>query len=469
MKKQASAGSGFLRSGLALLALAALGLAVLPNGAEALSLQGTAGNALVRNTITMTYADANGTAQTPVSSHVDVTVQTVPAAPTIFNVDASGTTDGTGATQLYHAWVRTNSNGPGSVSLSAADGSPTNMTVSTTGPTAIASVYLGSTIFDPNGNTGIIGANLSVSNNASITVAVPNDQQLVKDDGTTPGATGANSAVNALALNDIVYLTDGSTYYGPFTVTATVNNAPGTGTTAATSSLTLTNKTGATIPATGTFTPAAGWQIEEAKQFTFTVTEGIITNAALAASWVTTMTGTAGGLNGTGTVTTNAKEGLCTIAKYVRNVTTSAAGSGTPVTVTADTALGSQTYYPTGVNCKPGDTLEYLVVLNNVGLGGTTGQIASDLVPTYSTLVAGSAYGTSGGAPNVFAHAKLGANETDMAMAGTGLNTVGFGGATGTTAGSTMTFDLGTGSLWGTGGNLASGATEYVIYRVTLK
>lgn len=465
MKQSANpARPGYVKSGLALLALALLGVASLPGGAQALSLQGTAGNALVRNTITMTYTDANGTAQTPVSAHVDITINTVAAAPTIFNIDASGTTDGTGAPQLYHAWVRTNSNGPGSVSLSAADGSPINLALSGTGPTAISSVYLGSTMFDPNGNAGIIGTAQTLAVNASITVAVPNDQQLINDAGSGAGATGANSPVNALAVNDIVYVTDGTTYYGPLTVTATSNNAAGSGTTAATSSITLTNKTASTLP---TFTPTAGWQIEEAKQFTFTVTEGVVTNATLAASWVTTMTGTMGGLIGTGTVTTNAKEGLCTVAKYVRNVTAPVVG-GTPITVTADTALGGQTYYLTGVNGKPGDIMEYLVVLTNVGLGGTTGQVATDLVPTYTTLVTGSAYGITGGG-TIFAHAKLGANETDMATAGTGLNTVGFGGSTGTGAGSTITFDLGTGSAWGTGGSLATGTTEYVIYRITLK
>jgi len=455
--------SGRLKLVANLLVLTALGVAAAPGGAEAALLAGTSGNALLRNTVSVAYSDANGIAQAVQTAHVDITVNTVAAAPTIFNFDASATTDGTGSTQIYHAWVKTNSNGPGTVSLAGADGSPINMAVSGTGPTAIPSVYLGSTMFDPNGNAGVIGTAQTLANNASITVAVPNDQQITNDAGSGAGATGANSPVNALAVNDIVYVTDGVTSYGPLTVTATANNTPGTGLTAATSSITLTNKTGATLP---TFTPTAGWQIEEAKQFTFTVTEGVVTNQTLLASWITTITGTMGALNNTGSVTTNAKEGLLSVAKYVRNVSVPVIGS-TPLSFNADVTLyGSpQTYYLTGVNGKPTDTLEYMIVLKNIGLGATKSTVATDQLPTYSTLVVGSPYGTSGGG-TIFAHGSLAGTETDMTTGGTGLAAVGFGGASGSPL--NMTFDLGTGSAWTVGGTLATGATEYVIYRVTI-
>jgi len=442
------------------LALTAFWTAAGPLDAEA-ALQGTSGNALVRNTVSVAYSDAHGTAQSAVTAKVDVTVNTVAVAPTIFNFDASGTTDGTGATQLYHAWVRTNSNGPGTVSLAGVDSAVTNITVSGTVPTAISSVYLGSTIFDPNGNGGIIGTAQTIASNATITIAVPNDQQVTNDAGSGAGATGANQAVNALAVNDTVYITDGTTYYGPLTVTATQNNAVGAGATAATSSLTLKNTSGAALP---TFTPQAGWQIVEAKQFTFTVTQGVVTTPTTAASWLTTVTGTMGAQNGTGTVTTNAKEGQITVTKYVRNVTNPVVGAN-PLPVTFNT-LGTITYYQSGVNGKPTDVLEYLLVINDSGLGGASAVIASDAVATYSTLLTWSSYATGSG--TVFAHAKLGATESDLATGGTGLNTVGFGGSTGTAAGSTMTFDLGNGSAWGTGGALTNTQTEYVIYQVKI-
>ena len=449
------------------LALTAFGLAGMPQRAEALLLQGTSGNALLRNTVNVNYSDQAGTPQAMVTAHVDITVNTVAAAPTIFLMDASATTDGTGATHTYNAWVRTNSNGPGTISLAGVDGTPVNMAVSGTTPTAITSVFLGSTIFDPNNNAGIINTAQTLANNASINVAVPNDQQLVLDTGVGTNTTGANSPVNALAVNDIVYVTDGVTYYGPLTVTATANNAPGAGTTAATSSLTLTNKTGATLPV---FTPQLGWQIEEAKQFSFTVTEGLVSNATVAASWVTTITGTMNALNSTGTVLTNALEGKLSVSKYVRNVTAAVVGT-TPLVIDPDTTLygaTTQTYYASGVSGKPTDVLEYLVVITDIGLGTTKATIATDTVPTYANLISGSAYGTSGGAPLYFAHAKLGVLETDMTTAGTGLATVGFGGASGGPP-LNMTFDLGTGSAWGTGGSLATGAVEYVIYRVAIQ
>src|ERR1700690_2617706 len=197
--KEHKRSSGFIRISPAVIIMACLWMVGLPFNTQA-ALQGSAGNTIIRNTVTVNYNNAVGTAQTAVTSTVDVTVNTVNAAPTILSVSPSpGNTDGTGATQTYTVTVRTNSNGPGSVSLSAADGSPVNITLSGTAPNvSTGSIFLGSSIFDPT-NFPSMGAQ-NIANNGTITIAVPNDGGKPTDSAATGGATG-DGIINALTAN----------------------------------------------------------------------------------------------------------------------------------------------------------------------------------------------------------------------------------------------------------------------------
>jgi len=443
---------------LCLAALAAL--AAAPQAAEA-ALPGSAGNTIVRNTITVNYADAKGNAQGAVSSTVDITVTTVAAAPTVLSFTPSpGSTDGTGATQAYTVRVRSNSNGPGAISFATADGSFTNLAAGTV-PSVPGNIFLGATVVDPSESKK--GNAQTVAAGATISFAVPNDGGVPTASATTGGATG-DGIINGLVLNDIVYVSDANqVFYGPFTVSAVSDPAVGTGTSAAPASLTLTNSSGASI----TFTPVYGSQIVEAKDVTVTVTQGQIpiATAQNPASWVTTLSATMGGNTGTGAVTTNAHAGKISIVKYVRNATSAVTGSGAftpPVTLNGAT----NTFYTSGVSAKPGDILEYLAVLTDAGTGSSTAVYATDVTPTYSTLVSGTTYGGST-AGQIFAHARFGATETDLKRDNTGgAANVAFGSATGTSAGSTMTFYLGTGASTSAGGTLTSGQVAYLIYQV---
>ena len=448
------------------IAVTAFSLAAFTAPASA-ALQGSAGNAIIRNKVSVAYNDAGGTPQTAVTATVDITVTTVNAAPTIMSVTPSpGSTGATGATQVYAVEIVTNSNGPGAITLTGADGSATNITLSVTTPAVQApgSVFLGSTIIDP--SDAKIGAAQNVAAGGSITFNIPNDGGVPSDTATTGGATG-NGIVNALTSVDSVYIYDGTTYRGKFTVTAVTDNAVGLGATAAFSTITLQNATAGAIA----FTPAYGWMIVESKSLNVTVTQGTVTVPSNPASWVTTFTGTMGGLNGTNTVTTNATSGLLTVIKYVRNVTVPVVGG---VAVTPPINGGAATFYQIGVSGKPGDIMEYLFVITNTGLGTVKAVVATDPVPTYTTLRSSSAaYGAdnTGGATGTFAIARRTGNSTDQSLKvdnSAGNNATAWGKSGGTTAGSIMTYYLGNNSTNAAGGDLTAAEIAYVVYRLKI-
>jgi hypothetical protein len=464
--------SGGFRRALATAVLAALLAAATPHSAEAVG-AGSAGNSIVRNTITVNYNDSKGNSQAAVTASVDLTVTTVAATPTVLSFTplvpaaSPGSTDGTGATQSYAVSIRANSNGPGSISFASADGGFSNVAAGTP-PTVPADIYLGSTIFDPS-NFPAMGAQ-NVPSNGSLTIAVPNDGGKANDAGAAH-ALPDSTVINGIAVNDIVWISDGALFFGPCQVTAVNDPVVGTGATAAPGSVTLRNNSGAPL----VFAPGYGWQIVESQDVTVTVTQGQIpiASADAAASWVTTVSATmAGAAAGSGTVTTQAHTGRLKVDKYVRNVTQPAmTGSnpfaGNPLSIDS----GSFSYYQSGITGKPGDILEYLAVLTDDGTGQSTSVYATDLTPTYVTLVTGLSYGTGSG--TVFARAKIGVAgaETDMTTAGTGLAGTAYGKATGVSAGSTLTFNLGAGcsnSFPGGGGALDPLQTAYVIYRVKI-
>ena len=443
-----------------------IGLAVY--GGEAMAaLQGSAGNTIIRNTVSVSYNDAGGTAQTPVTARADITVTTINVAPTIRSVTPSpGSTGATGATQVYAVEIVTNSNGPGTVSLTAGDGTPNNLTLSAALPSVQApgSVFLGSSVIDP--TDAKIGVAQNVAAGASITFNIPNDGGIPTDTATTGGAVG-NSSVNALSVNDTVYIYNGVTYIGKFLVTAVTDNPVGVGNTAANSSITLQNTSGAAAA----FTPAYGWMIVESKSLNVTVTQGVVTVPTNPASWITTLTGTMGGLTGTGTVTTNAASGLLTVTKYVRNLTAPVVGA-TPIIPPING--GGVTFYQTGVSGKPGDTMEYLYVITNTGTGVVRAVVASDAVPTYTSLRSSSAaYGVNnlGGATGTFAIARRSGNATDQPLKvdnTSGANVTAWGKSTGIVAGSTMTYYLGNNSTNAAGGDLSNAEIAYVIYQIRI-
>jgi uncharacterized repeat protein (TIGR01451 family) len=435
------------RATLTAFTLATLSVAAFAGNAQAANpLQGTAGNAVIRNSGAVTYNDARNNPQATQYFGVDVTVLTVAAAPTV-TISAPASTDGTGATATYSVTVRTNSNGPGTFSFSAKDQNGQNIGALGAAPAFDNSSFtLGSTIYDPTNTFAATGA---LAQNATLTIKVPHD-------GT---AGGSSSAVNGLtAGTSTVYVTDGAgQYYGPFLVsTVNVPALPAINTASPivavpTASVTLTAQ--AAIPS---FTPAAGWMIVEQKSRTVQVTQGTVTDAAQAATWDTQVdsamtTGVGASLDTPAVVTTTAHQVQLSVKKYSRNV-------GTACTTGNKVLFNTNTYCDTGVSGKPSDKLEYLIVVSNAGTGLATAVKATDQVPLYTTLL-------STGAD----FATIYDNNKTPVTAGTGSATIGYGALSGTS----MSFDLGNPSVSGNGGTIpqaVSGTptTWYVTYQVTI-
>jgi uncharacterized repeat protein (TIGR01451 family) len=402
--------------------LLSLPILVLPLAVQAAN----AGNTVVRNYVSVAYKDA---ANNDLSStaYVDITVNTVASAPVVMTFTPDpGSTDGTGATQQYTVRIRTSSNGPGSISASGADGTPTNISVSATTPSIPGSpIFLGATLLDP--TDAHIGSLQSVSNSSGITFVVPNDGGIPSDTATSGGNT-SDGAVNGLKSGDTVYLYSGTTPYGPFTVGTVTENAVGTGSTAATDSIELTNTSGGTL----SFTPSAGWQILESKTVTMTVTQGVVTNPAQAASWVTTVTAAMSGNNGTNSVTTNAHVSSLSVTKEF----SSTGASGTFTTTSAGFA--------------PGATVTYRITVTNSGTGSASNVTLTDAQPKYTTYTASSAKFHTGSADNAYTS---GTTLTDAE------NSNDDGYDYGATTANTATYIIGT---------LASGSSVELFFQVTV-
>ncbi len=446
----------------------------MPMVADA-ALQGQAGNTIIKNTVSVAYNDVTNAPQTAVTASVTVTVTTVDSAAQIVAISpgAGISTGSTADTYTYAVTVRTTANGPGTTTLAATDTTGgANLTVSATGPAfAPGSLFLGSTTFDPTDLNLAVAT--TVANLATITIAVPNDGGVPTDAAATGGATGDN-VINALAVGDTVYITDGTTYFGPFDVTTVTDPAVGAGATAAPGSLVLTNNTGAPIA----FTPAAGWMIVESQTTNMTVTQGALTDPAIPTPWTTTISTTMGGagpvISGT-TVVTTATQSSLGVAKYVRNVTAPIVGAG----ALAMTINGGNTYYASGVSGKPNDILEYALVITNNGTGLAKAVVATDNIPVYTTLDSGATYAAGGGVgagTEIFAIAQdtSVALPTDVPLTiavDTENGVIASGDAAGIAAGSTMSIFIGDTNAGATlvGGNVAAGAKYTVIYRVKVQ
>jgi len=122
------------------MAAAIVGAGLLVAGGQAMAT--TAADATIRNTVTVSYADAGGNAQTPLLSSVDVTVNLVRANP-ILNAPADQSTD-SATNAVYSYTITTAANGVATYNLTT----PLAQSAGISGSTASAlpaSVTLGAT------------------------------------------------------------------------------------------------------------------------------------------------------------------------------------------------------------------------------------------------------------------------------------------------------------------------------------
>lgn len=371
----------------------------------------TAANTQIINQAQLTYNDGAGL-KTVNATPVVVTVSLIPGVPTVTK-GADQTTPYAGSdTQLTNTFTITasNTNGPDNYSLTSAINAMGNASGASVAVTSPASpVRLGATLT-------LVGTTASV-------LVVPSD-----------GVSDA--AVNGIAQNAWVVVNGEAKQ-----VASIVDNAAGT------STITL-----ASALATA---PGAGVLVAEQKTVTVTLKSGTITTAGqnivitkhLTIASTTDPTKTATSAD----ITDTYVSGLATLTKYVRNVTSSTAGTGTKYTYPVGTD-----YYQAGITARPGETLEYILVATNTGTGSVTSSAITDTLPTTYVSLKTGVY--SGGRDITYFNESGTPSYLTSAAADDAA----------TYAAPSLTVNVGTGATSAAGGTIATGATVRVLYQVTV-
>lgn len=340
------------KPGLRPLATALLALGTLAAGNQALAT--TAANTTIRNTVTVNYADAAGTNQAALTAQVDVLVSLVRSAP-LLSAPADQTTGGANVT--YNYTITTTANGPATYNLAATVVAEVGGISGSTATSFPGSVMLAATTVAA--STTIAGGG------ATTTITVPQDAVA---NGNVNGFNGGETVVIGGQVLTVTAI--GSDTAGAGLTTIDVSNA------------------GAALAVT------PGMLIAERQTFTVTVDPGtfIATTDQTVDVAATATDSTTPALVATDTTrTTVAAVGL-SVFKYVRNVST----TGSDATEGNAAGTGSVahcgiTAYSGGVTGKPGNILEYLIVVSkSASANNATSVQVSDTIPPFTALVASS-------------------------------------------------------------------------------
>jgi len=375
----------------------------------------TASNTRIINSARLTYND--GTSVKFVDAiPVEVTVTLLPGTPTVTRGPDQSTLYTGPNTPLVNTFTITasNTNGPDDYSLTPAIIATTNATGE------------GITLTSP-ASPVRLGATVTLSGSTATVLVVPTDGN-------------GDSLINDIAVNDWVVVNNDTA--NPRQVSAISDTGTGT------STITV-------APALAAGIPGVGLLVGEQQTVTVTVNSGTITTAGqnivitkeltIASTTDPTKTATAGPITDTYT------SGLASLRKFVRNITTPAAGG----TIYSYPALGTD-YYLTGITAKPGEVLEYILEAGNSGTGEITVAAITDTLPIAYVALRTGAY--SGGTDITYF------NESGIAS----FLTSAAGDDAASFASPVLTVNVGTGANVGAGGTLASGATVRVLYRVTV-
>jgi len=379
----------------------------------------TAANSGILNTVSVAFNDAGGTAQTPITASVTVTVNLVPASPTLSA--PADQTIASGGTATYNYTLTNNSNGIETFTLTTSDTPSAGITPGTSTATpSPASVTVGA-------STVAVATTIAASGNTTITV--PSDL--------TP-----DSSINGLVAGNKVMI--GGQL---FTIASIGSDTVGTDVPNGTTTITVTGN-GAALAVT------VGELIDQQVAFTLAVTSGTDTTSNVNQTDTVVLTATDGAhptaTANDSTTTTVAGVGL-TVTKYVRNVGNAAGNSAG----TGSLVFGGSTYYTGGVTGNPSDTLEYLIqVVKGSSASTATSVIVSDPVLNFVTYTASSL--------KIDACNGTLAAATDTADADQGTYTAGT---------NTVSFYPGAGGKGSpaTGGSIAASTTCSMVYRVTIQ
>lgn len=358
MKTYITKPPGFFGKTLGAVASLVLAIAFIPGTASA----ETAANAVIGNTATVSFDDSAGNPQTAVTASVTVTVNLVPAVPTLASTPASQSTfSGTAVDYTYT--ITTNANGPDDYALSvAAVTTDVGITVNTR-ELRTASGGGGALLPTVNLAATTVVTNVTIPANGSNTVVVPNDGAI---GGVLNGFNGGETIVVDPGGNNWVLTLD------------SVDTDLATGT----STITISDSTGNARNLT------TGMIIAEQVTFYLYLDADSTVDAAQATERVTAQDGeTVPNTDTDDTVTTINTVPNVSVTKYVRNVLNAAGNAGGA----GAQAINGATYYTSGVTGNPTDTLEYVIVVSNSASSGTaTDVIISDPIPEFTTYVGGS-------------------------------------------------------------------------------
>ena len=371
------------------------------------ALADVAANAQIINQAQLTFDDGSGP-QT-INASVTVTVAHVPGIPTLDSpVDLTIAYAGVDTPLPFTYTITASGNGPDTYTInSVVTGQANTAGAAATGP-----------------GTVDLGATITASGSTTSVIQVPADG----DD--------TDSAVNGIAVGDTVVVNS-----EPRPVVAISDPAAGT------AAITLG---GAALSAA----PGAGVSILEQQTFTLTVTSGtIVASGTDVVVTVETTASSAAGATAADALTATYTSGSATLTKYVRNVDNA---NGTTGMRSFTVSTVSYDYYTGGVTGAPGETLEYLLLVENSSGGAVTGCTIDDVLPTgFVTLVA-DAYGTE----EVTYVDVGGGSETPLSQEAD-LDAA-------TLAGANLTVHVGTGASNSGGGTVAAGNSVFIVYQVTV-
>ncbi|MCC1496383.1 hypothetical protein [Alcanivorax sp. 1008] len=331
-----------LLGGSALLASAAL----IPSLAFA-----TAANTTITNTVTVNYSDAADNAQPAETASVEIDVNLVASIPLVSSpADVDPTTEDTVVSLVYT--VTSTANGPDTYNFTSAD-TRTNMDADAVGDDP--SIDLGATT-------------------VASAISATDTDIIVPFDGTDDGI------VNGLAVGDTIVIDPTGT--AEVAVIDSIDETTGAATNTVTITLTAGTTNGfiygTTIGQRDTVTVDIT---------TDTITAGTSGTHSILSTATSDFDGAVSGTQLTATVIT-VRRPVLTVTKYVRNAT--------PLTtfnpVAADITVDGVDYYSSGVTGNPGDTMQYLIVIDNraAGAGTANNIVVSDPIPQFTTFVASS-------------------------------------------------------------------------------
>jgi hypothetical protein len=345
------------------------GLAIALLAASGASNAAAPANSTITNTASLTYTGLGA----PLTASVEVGIGLVVTQPSILPLPGDNTV-AENASSSFAYTITAAANGPDQYNLGRADAVVTLDGPDVSGFTqtgAITSVTLGATA-------------LAVATAGAVTtITVPSD-------GTIDGN------VNGISPGDTVVI--GGSVFTVAAGAASVSEGPTT----------------TVITLTTAVTAAQGEGVFEQQSFNLVIADvNTVTLPATSGTITTTVTITSNTTPGAFTLndevvtTVNANIPTVTFNKFVRNLTTGAAGTGAVMTVDLDGTDPTFTdidYYPTGatfagnVAAVPGDVLEYLIVANATGAGSVTGASVTDAIPPFTAYNASSTR-LNGGVP----------------------------------------------------------------------